>query len=171
MKIDLNFWRKKSKRKPAPKPVLRNYKQPAYIYQKQYRTTQHTSFWDAIFQPYDLNIFLTISYLITLVFVATFPQPLFLDAYWHPPLDFNRDGFFTISDVLSWIRWLYFMPGNVIIAAFLQSPGLALFFEIHTGSYEGVGSFFMSMLYWWTTGGANLVFLWLVPIGFQTYFR
>ena len=168
----IKFWQKKNKRKPVVrKRTIANYKQPAYIYQKQYRSQRYISLWEAVFQPYDLNMFLLMCYIGTLVFIVCFPYPLFMDPYWHPGVDFNHDGVFTISDVLCWIRWLYYVPGNVIISAILQSPVMAHFFEVHYGSYEATGAFIMSMTYWWTTGGSNLVFVWLLPIAIQTYLR
>lgn len=171
-KPNFKFWQKKGKRKPpARKITIKNYKQPAYLYQKQYRSSQYVSVWDAIFQPYDLNLFLLMCYIGTLVFIVCFPYPLFLAPFWHPQVDFNHDGVFTISDVLCWLRWLYFVPGNTVISAILEFPLMSHFFEIHNGSYEGTGSFIMSMMFWWTTGGANLVFLWLLPIAIQTYLR
>ena len=167
----LKFWRKKSKRKPAKKLIIANYKQPAYLYQKQHRVHNYTSLWDVLFQPYQLNFFLLVYYIGILFFIVTFPTPLFVDPFWRPRLDFNGDGAFTITDVFYWLRWLFFVPGNTMIAAFMQFPAMAHFFEISRASYDAIGAFIMTSVYWWATGGTNMIFLWLLPICIQTYLR
>lgn len=166
----LKFWQQKSKKKRPQKPLF-NYKLPSYAYQQQHRAPRYISLWEAVFQPYDFNFFLGLFYIALLIFIATVPGPLFYDIHWRPRIDFNSDGAFTITDVLLWCRWLFFVPGDVMISAFLQFPSFSAFFEIYSGSYGGTGALIMSCIYWWAMGGVNMVLLWGIPIAIQTYLR
>lgn len=63
--------------------------------------------------------------------------------------DMNIDGRVTISDVWLWIKWLYFYPGDLLIAGIAGvTPATAHFFEFNQGSYGGAFSGIVSLLAW-----------------------
>jgi len=61
--------------------------------------------------------------------------------------DMNLDGVITISDVLLWLKWLYFLPGDLAALILLGTPA-GDFFEITLRSVQGVGSGVLSFLFW-----------------------
>ncbi len=64
-------------------------------------------------------------------------------------LDVNYDGHITISDVLSWFMWLFFLPGDMVVYFTLKhAESLATFLEMSEASYSNVGSGVMSFVFW-----------------------
>lgn len=61
--------------------------------------------------------------------------------------DMNADGSVTISDVLLWLKWLYFMPGDCVIAI-LGPTAIGRFLELTTSSYGSWGSGMVSLFLW-----------------------
>lgn len=73
--------------------------------------------------------------------------------WWHERLwgfvaDMNFDGAVTITDLWLWFKWLYFMPGDVVVS--MVGPiGLGRFLEMTPdSSLGGLGSGVMSFLAW-----------------------
>jgi hypothetical protein len=61
--------------------------------------------------------------------------------------DMNLDGAVTISDVLLWFKWLYFLPGD-LAALVLLGTSVGDFFEVTQGSIGGIGSGILSFCFW-----------------------
>jgi hypothetical protein len=61
--------------------------------------------------------------------------------------DMNLDGVVTISDVLLWAKWAYFLPGDVFVLVLLGTP-VGDFLEINITSLEGIGSGVLSFFFW-----------------------
>lgn len=63
--------------------------------------------------------------------------------------DMNVDGRITISDVWLWIKWLFFYPGDLVIAGLIEYlPTVAAFLELTYNSYSGTLSGFVSGMLW-----------------------
>ncbi len=62
--------------------------------------------------------------------------------------DMNFDGVLTISDAWLWIKWVFFVPGDLVIAAVLQIPAFAQFFEVTQASYGNWVSTTISAVVW-----------------------
>jgi hypothetical protein len=63
--------------------------------------------------------------------------------------DMNGDGVITISDIWSWIGWVYFAPGDLmLLGAMRDLTNFARFFEMTPQMLSGVWSFFISTLFW-----------------------
>lgn len=62
--------------------------------------------------------------------------------------DMNGDGAVSISDVWLWMKWLYFYPGDLGVAALLSMPNVSAFFEMSTDSYGGTFSGVASAVIW-----------------------
>lgn len=72
---------------------------------------------------------------------------------WQWKWDTNYDGNVTISDVSGWVKWLFYYPGDWLIYSLLEEKGnkkTAEFFELTPASYGGWGSFFVSLVAWWS---------------------
>lgn len=65
-------------------------------------------------------------------------------------MDQNLDGMITISDVWLWFKWLYFLPGDVLIATLVGTPEGA-FFEVSSSSLMGTTSGVVSGFAWLAT--------------------
>jgi hypothetical protein len=71
---------------------------------------------------------------------------------WRLLLDINRDGYFTISDIIDWAGFILFVPGDALIYLLLKYlPNWAIFLEISTSDYGGGHSFFLSVFGWCVT--------------------
>ena len=66
--------------------------------------------------------------------------------------DMNGDGVVTITDVWLWFKWLYFMPGDFLVAV-VGPTALGRFLELTTSSYGSFGSGFLSFILWMTLFG------------------
>jgi hypothetical protein len=66
---------------------------------------------------------------------------------WKFVSDMNFDGAVTISDVGLWLKWLFFMPGDALMFAAMDSPA-GRFFEVTPSSYGGIWSGIVSLLTW-----------------------
>jgi hypothetical protein len=62
--------------------------------------------------------------------------------------DMNQDGVVTVSDVLLWLKWIYFLPGDLTAIVLMGTP-IGNFLEITPTSIEGVGSGIFSFLFWY----------------------
>ena len=68
---------------------------------------------------------------------------------WHFVSDTNEDSIITISDVLNWISWLFFLPGDsFLFYVNKEFPNIARFFEISNDSFHGFISGFLSFFAW-----------------------
>ena len=76
---------------------------------------------------------------------------------WEFVADMNGDGAITISDVELWVRWLFFIPGDTVIWATIDTP-LGRFFEVSMSSYGGGWSAIFSVI-GWVVGAGSLVVL------------
>jgi len=81
---------------------------------------------------------------------------------WAFAADMNADGAVTITDVWLWFKWLYFMPGDVVIA-WIGPSSLGRFLEITTSSFGDTGSGVTSLILW--------MFAWGGVITVQEQFR
>ncbi len=59
----------------------------------------------------------------------------------------NDDGVVTISDVWLWLHWLYFYPGDFVLASFEATP-IGTFFEVTPSSFGGWASGVISAIVW-----------------------
>jgi len=70
-------------------------------------------------------------------------------APWTFKKDVNQDDAITISDVLGWLSWLFFLPGNSLIYVTVNYlPELAQFFELTLKDYNGFFSGIISVVLW-----------------------
>ncbi len=67
--------------------------------------------------------------------------------------DQNVDGVLTISDVWLWFKWVFFLPGDFILAA-LTGSTIGNFFELSQDSLMGWGSGVFSFFVWLLVLGA-----------------
>ncbi len=71
---------------------------------------------------------------------------------WSFSADMNGDGTVTISDVWLWCKWLYFMPGDLVVAM-VGPTAFGRFLELTTSSYGSAGSGFLSVILWMLVSG------------------
>lgn len=173
----LKFWQQKSKRALKKHTLKRpgiprhNYLYAAPYISRRAKDSRPRTIFETLFQETAFNTVLALCYLLVLTVVLFAPSPLFESPRWQPLMDMNRDGLFTITDLFYWCFWLFYLPGDVVLSVLLQFDGPSRFFELYSESYGGLGSLVMSSLYWWTLGGANMLFLGLTPIIIQTFLR
>lgn len=68
---------------------------------------------------------------------------------WGFILDMNRDGSVTISDVLLWMKWLFYYPGDFLHSVLIAvAPGIARFLDLSPASYGGWGAGLVSAYVW-----------------------
>ena len=68
---------------------------------------------------------------------------------WHFVSDTNEDSIITIRDVLNWVSWLFFLPGDSFLYWInTEFPNIARFFEISNDSFHGIISGFLSFFAW-----------------------
>ena len=69
---------------------------------------------------------------------------------WYPfEWDVNRDGFFTISDVLLWLQQMFFLPGDWAIWVCLQYlPDTSRFLELDVSAYGSTIAALISLVVW-----------------------
>ena len=67
---------------------------------------------------------------------------------WFIAKDMNCDGLFTISDVGLWAEWAFFLPGDGLLWAIMQSKPLATFLELTPAVYSGWFSGVVSAIIW-----------------------
>lgn len=67
---------------------------------------------------------------------------------WQFSRDMNRDGVFTISDIWLWFQWIFFLPGDALLAATMSNQWLATFLEITPLNYGGWLSGIVSAIAW-----------------------
>ena len=76
-------------------------------------------------------------------------MPMDFARQWAFVADMNGDGAITISDVWLWVKWLFFYPGDLLLAGLMAGfPDVARFFEISTSSYEGFFSGVVGAIFW-----------------------
>ena len=74
---------------------------------------------------------------------------MFYSRQWNFIADMNYSGSITIYDVWSWLKWLYFYPGDGFVYFLVNKfPGIGQFFEITYSSYGGVLSGVVSFFVW-----------------------
>jgi hypothetical protein len=80
---------------------------------------------------------------------------------WTWKRDINDDGKVTISDVVGWVKWVFYYPGDWVIDKLLKQNGkAAAFLELTPDSYGGRISLIISLV-----GLPLVVFAWIVVIG------
>ena len=63
--------------------------------------------------------------------------------------DTNGDSIITISDVVNWIIWLFFLPGDTFLYCIITIfPNIARFFEVSNDNFHGFLSGFLSFFAW-----------------------
>jgi large-conductance mechanosensitive channel len=68
---------------------------------------------------------------------------------WRFFYDTNGDGFITISDVINWLIWLFFLPGDSFLYFIMTVfPRSARCFEISYNNYHGFISGLVSFIVW-----------------------
>ena len=68
---------------------------------------------------------------------------------WSLLKDMNRDGVFTISDIGSWVSYIFFAPGDGFIYLILKFfPDVATFLEYSVADYGGISSGIISSIVW-----------------------
>ncbi len=67
---------------------------------------------------------------------------------WFIAKDMNCDGVFTISDVLLWGEWVFFLPGDGLLWALMEWQSVATFLEITPAAYSGWSSGIVSVIIW-----------------------
>jgi len=76
---------------------------------------------------------------------------------WRFVSDMDHNGAITVDDVWSWLGWLYFYPGDVVLSLLINKfPAAAKFFDIYPDNYGGMLSFIISLIIWF--GAINLIF-------------
>ena len=83
---------------------------------------------------------------------------ILVERNWGFTWDMTGDGITTISDVGAWVGWLFFYPGDFLLAGvMLLAPLLARFLEIGPSSYGGLFSGLFS--------GVWYIFMFLAGLG------
>ncbi len=67
---------------------------------------------------------------------------------WFIAKDMNCDGVFTISDVLLWGEWVFFLPGDGLLWALMEWQSVATFLELTPAAYSGWSSGIVSAIIW-----------------------
>ena len=67
---------------------------------------------------------------------------------WHFQADMTGDGVVTISDVGSWVGWLFYYPGDYILSLIIEDRTLGSFFEVNGASYGNWFSGIVSAVIW-----------------------
>ena len=80
--------------------------------------------------------------------IALCQQELEAAGRWFIAKDMNCDGPFTISDVGLWAEWAFFLPGDGLLWAAMQSQQLATFLELTPAAYSGWFSGVVSAIIW-----------------------
>lgn len=120
---------------------------------------------EGVIDAHGVNFFYLGAFFFFFIFIAFGNFPAFSHQRWDTGLDINNDKIYSISDVISWILWIFFMPGDVLIQGLMVSKSVAIFFEVTPNSYGNIGSFLFSVVYWWMVGGKRLIISWLSIIG------
>ena len=77
--------------------------------------------------------------------------------------DTNGDGVITISDVINWLIWLFFLPGDSFLYFIMTAhPEVARFFEISIDNFHGFLSGIFSLIGWVLVFG---IFLGITDLG------
>lgn len=76
------------------------------------------------------------------------PDSWFARRSWEFVADMNGDGAVTIRDVWPWLQWLYFLPGDAIIA-WVGPTALGRFLELGPGALGGPVSAGLSFFVWY----------------------
>jgi hypothetical protein len=66
---------------------------------------------------------------------------------WEFREDMNGDGAVTISDVALWLKWIFFYPGDLIVAGLIGTPA-GNFLELRPSDFGGGWSFTLSLVSW-----------------------
>ena len=69
---------------------------------------------------------------------------------WFLEKDMNCDYLFTISDVFMWVEWVFFLPGDGLLWAVMQSERAAIFLELSPNFYGGWISGILSGFGWFS---------------------
>lgn len=68
---------------------------------------------------------------------------------WTLVRDMNRDGMFTITDVLHWVGYVFHVPGDGFFYLLMKGfPSLTAFLEVTAVSYGGYASGIISVFVW-----------------------
>ncbi len=118
----------------------------------------------------EINALPVCGLLLLLGVVLIFRPPAFEAERWHLYFDMNRNGLFTISDVLRWFVWLFYFPGDFILQILMEAHITRVFFELSAESYGNIGSLLLSVICWWICGGPTLVFLMALPVIITHFF-
>lgn len=62
--------------------------------------------------------------------------------------DMNFDGIYTISDVWLQAKWIFCLPGNLMLNLIMDSPGWRAFWEVTPASCSGIGTAVFSFFVW-----------------------
>jgi len=79
---------------------------------------------------------------------VTMSDSWFARRSWEFFADMNGDGAVTIRDVWPWLKWLYFLPGDALIA-WLGPTALGRFLELGPGVMGGPISAGLSFFVWY----------------------
>ena len=71
-------------------------------------------------------------------------------------LDMNGDGILTIRDVLAWLVWLFYYPGDLAVFLTTRMPNLARFLEVSFTSCRSTFSEVISSIFWGAISGSFL---------------
>ena len=66
---------------------------------------------------------------------------------WRFVADMDRDGVVTLSDAGLWVQWMFFMPGDALIAA-IGPTALGRELELTQASFGGTAAAVLSVLGW-----------------------
>ena len=66
---------------------------------------------------------------------------------WKFVVDMNGDGALTSSDIIRWADWLFFMPGDAVIAL-IGPTGFGGFLELTPASFGSATSGWISAILW-----------------------
>jgi hypothetical protein len=86
---------------------------------------------------------------------------------WNFVADMNGDGAVTLWDLPLWRDWLFYYPGDLLIAFVLRYlPTWAVFLEWNASAYGGTFSGVMSFLFWPT-----IVVVWFTSDGDEHFLK
>ena len=117
---------------------------------------------EGIIEANQINYFYFATYILFFTFIVFGNFPAFSHPRWNAGLDINGDGIFSITDLVKWAVWIFYMPGDVLLQSFMVFQATTNFFEIGKDSYGNIESLLFSFFYWHLIGGKKLVIYWAV---------
>jgi hypothetical protein len=117
-----------------------------------------------IVESKEINIFYLGIYAFFFCLIVFGNFSAFSHTRWNTSLDLNQDNVYSISDLISWVLWIFHMPGDFLIQSILTSQSASAFFEVSVNSFGKTVSTIFSFIFWHIAGGKKLVKFWFIVL-------